>query len=153
MPAFEIQVKGLDELNKKLDSISEEKLSAQMKRTMYVVTTTLKTKARQLVPVFTGALRRSIREEVKYSNRETVGKVQATEPYAKGVEFGTKPHYVSPVAIGRWARSKGINPYALSKAISRKGTKAHPFMVPAFEQTKDKLVRAFEETINHLLRQ
>ena len=153
MPNVEIKVSGLKELEKKLDGLQGEQLISQMKRTMYVATTTLKTKARELVPVFRGALKRSIREDVEYSNKTVEGIVQATEPYAKGVEFGTKPHAVSAVALSRWAKSKGINPYALAKSIARKGTRAQPFMVPAFEQSKKKIIKIFQDTINYLLEQ
>ena len=44
--------------------------------------------------------------------------------HAKQLEYGTKPHF--PRVDGdleRWARSKGLDPWAVARSIARKGTK------------------------------
>lgn len=53
--------------------------------------------------------------------------VEPQAKYADYVEKGTKPHWTSVHNLERWARMKGINPYALQHSIAKHGTKAHPF--------------------------
>lgn len=151
MAQFIIEVKGLKELQAKFESLEGKKFKDQMKRTMYVATSKIKTTARELVPVDRGILRRSIRDEVRYGIRGLKGIIEAGEQYASSVEYGTKPHFPPVSALSSWARKRGINPYALAVAISKRGTKPHPFMKPAFEEWKEKIVGFFKETIDFLL--
>lgn len=64
--------------------------------------------------------------------------VGTNQKYAKGVEEGQKPHYVSPKDLVLWCQRK-LNlsrdeaeraSYAVSKKIQKEGTKAQPFLVP-----------------------
>jgi len=64
--------------------------------------------------------------------------VGTNQTYAKGVEEGTKPHYVAPADLVLWCKRK-LNlsgseavsaSYAVSKKIQKKGTKAQPFLLP-----------------------
>lgn len=90
--------------------------------------------ARDLSPIDTGALRRSIGSTVSQIENGVRAVVQPTEPYASNIEFGQPPGtYVSPKALEAWARKRGLNPYAVSKSIMKKGTRAQPFLFPAFE--------------------
>lgn len=152
MSQFIIKVKGLKELQAKFENLEGEKFKNQMKRTMLVATGKIKTRARELVPVDRGVLRRSIRDDVRYKIRELKGIIEAKEQYASSVEHGTRPHFPPVSALSSWARKRGINPYALAVAISRRGTKPQPFMIPAFEELKEKIIGFFKETIDYLLK-
>lgn len=77
----------------------------------------------------TGVLGNDI--EIKSATNERY--ITPTAPHAPFVEYGTRPHFPpayenSPLAL--WAESKGMEPFAVAKSISRRGTKAHPFIEP-----------------------
>jgi len=147
-----IEIKGLDKLKEKMKDLSDIVVRQQMERTMYRSTEMIKNRARELVPVDTGNLRRSIRDIVQVGEREIKGIIGPTEPYGAPVEFGARPHFPPVGALERWANKRGINPWALAVSISRKGTRPHPFLIPAFEQFKNKIIEEFRNAIDYLLR-
>ena len=151
MAQFVVKIKGLKELQAKFGNLEGNYFKAQMKRTMRVATIKIKDTARDLVPVDSGDLKRSIREDVRYGVRELTGVIEAREQYAPSVEYGTKPHFPPVGALKKWARKRGINPYALAVAISKRGTKPQPFMIPAFQKLRKKVVGLFKTTIDYLL--
>jgi HK97 gp10 family phage protein len=88
-------------------------------------------------PVKTGNLRRSIGVEVE-TDKVTIGPNLRQAPYAGYVEFGTKPHVIKP----RKAKALrftvgGVTVYA--KLVHHPGTKAHPYVMPAFTSWVDSL--------------
>ena len=79
--------------------------------------------------------------------------VEPTEPYAYGIEFGRPAGtYVSPKALEKWARSKGLNPYAVSKSIMKKGTKPQPFLIPAFEEKENSILLIIAQGVENALK-
>ncbi len=71
-------------------------------------------------------------------------------PYAKYVEDGTDPHYVPhgpDSSLAQWAEMKGLNVYAVAKGIEKRGTKAHPFVGPAFLAVRDRVQASFNEGV------
>jgi hypothetical protein len=80
--------------------------------------------------------------------------ITANEPYAYDVEYGTPPgRYVSPQALMGWAMRHGINPYAVSKSIFKKGTRAQPYLLPAFNSNTDTIVAIIGQAIQNALSQ
>lgn len=101
-------------------------------------------------------------------------------PYARAVEYGTKPHTppLSITEPGQplyeWVRLKqlaGVYSVRTSRRIGSKakqidenrqmaraiwahirkfGTKAHPYFEPAIEQTKERIMKLFEEAVNRI---
>lgn len=63
--------------------------------------------------------------------------------YSVAVHEGTRPHFVSPESLKQWAAKKGLNPYAVSKSIAKKGTKANPFFKGAVEDTSKDVNKEF----------
>lgn len=123
--------------------------------------------AKELCPVDTGRLRASIRPEK--ADKFTRDVVTAAE-YAADVEFGTAPHVItpksakilawkSPVAqnvktaqplyksakTGKLIKTKKLAAYTFAKRVSHPGTKAQPFMRPAFEAVRSGFVSACEQ--------
>lgn len=100
----------------------------------------------------TGQLRGSIRYVV--SPMQIQAEIKPEVQYAEDVEFGTKPHPVS-VAEGtpllKWAKLKGINPYALKRSIERKGTKKHPFVEPTYTKMKPVVEAAIATGMSRLV--
>lgn len=96
--------------------------------------------------------------------------------YARAVEYGTRPH-TPPLSITEpgqplyeFVRIKGIAGKVRTKRIRknkkdeiqkaaraiwahirRSGTKAHPYVRPAFEQTRDRIKALFEEAVEKIL--
>lgn len=88
--------------------------------------------ARGFAPVDTGALRRSI--QARWHGGDTL-EVSADVPYAGAVEGGTSPHWVPISELAGWAARHGIPAAVLQRSIAHKGTRAHPFMEPAWNAT------------------
>lgn len=85
-------------------------------------------------PVRTGRLRQSIKIDV-HQDRIVIG--PHTE-YAAFVEFGTKPHVIRPK--GKKALSFFVGGQRITvKSVNHPGTRAKPFVRPAFEDWVDTL--------------
>lgn len=80
------------------------------------------------------------------------GALRSGQEYATDVHEGTRPHYVSPKELAPWAAKKGLNPYAVSKSIQRKGTKANPFLKRAVDGTASTVDRFFGEAADRITR-
>ena len=86
------------------------------------------------VPVRTGTLRQSI--EVKVSHDKVV--IGPNTDYAAYVEFGTKPHTIYPK--NKKALVFVVNGNKVfAKKVNHPGTKAQPYVRPAFEAWVDTL--------------
>ena len=75
-----------------------------------------------------GELRKSIR--YTFENFLTISVYPAAK-HAAPHEYGTRPHWVSVkrgTPLYQWSRMKGINPYAMQRAIAKKGTRPHPYL-------------------------
>lgn len=79
-------------------------------------------------------------------------KVISQAQHSAAIEFGTKPHAVSPNKLKDWARLKLGDEkaaYAVAQKIKKEGTDAHPYMYPAFLEVKEIWVpRFFKEEID-----
>jgi HK97 gp10 family phage protein len=144
-----VDIEGIEELEKKLGGLA--KAMPQFERTMVRVINMIRDSARAAVPVDTGTLRRSIIGEIETSRDNVVGTVGPTEPYGAPVEFGTRPHFPPVDALKRWAEKRGMNPWAVALAISRKGTKPRPYLIPSFEKHRDDVLIEFKNAIDYLL--
>jgi HK97 gp10 family phage protein len=108
---------------------------------------------RLVAPVgVTGDMRRSA--HYIFRNKEEVI-IEPTALYAPYVEFGTKPHWTSikpGTALYKWAMQKGIPPFALQRSIAKKGTKAHPFIQPTYDEAEPVVQSIFNDGIMDLAR-
>ena len=143
-----IHIKGLNKLQKRLKNA--EKVKQELAKAMETSTTMLKYEARNTVSVDTGALRRSIGNQVTLRGNSVIGRVGAGERYGTYVEYGTHPHYVSAKALERWARKRGLNPYAVARSIARKGTQKHPFLIPSFVKLRSQIEAIFQKVFNSI---
>jgi len=125
--------------------------------------------AKQNAPVDMGALRSSIKTgKFGELGREVFTKLE----YAPYVEFGTKSKVDIPPGLesyalqfkGRkgdfdtllqnikgWARRKGLDPgvaYPIAVKIAREGRRAQPYLFPAFEQHRPRIIRNLKRVIN-----
>ena len=105
--------------------------------------------AKEKVPVDTGRLKASISSKVKTTEAE----IGTNVFYAPYVEFGTRPHFPPSSALEGWARKHGFGPgggFLVARAISRRGTKKQPFLVPALQGAKSAIDGFLKEAINKI---
>lgn len=99
---------------------------------------------RSLAPQFSGALVQSIATTISGGGASLSADIGPRAAYARYVERGRGPGRPPPVAaVEAWARSKGMNPYALARSIGRKGTKPHPFVAPSLAPNVGRIVALF----------
>jgi HK97 gp10 family phage protein len=90
-------------------------------------------------PVDTGRLRSSITSRVGQDIRSDPSVfIGSNLLYAPYVEFGTKPHWPPLSAMQPWAKRHGFpagrrGAFLVARAISRRGTRPQPFLVPALK--------------------
>jgi len=154
---IEIKIKGDKEIVMKMENLSSG-LKNMLVGNMWTATKQIQQKARRLVPVDTGDLRESIENVVRTTDKDITGIVGASQPYAAHVEFGTRPHWIplkdpqKSAAFRKWCKKRGLNPYAVARAIAKKGTKPHPYLIPAFEQLKQRVINSFKLLIERELK-
>lgn len=93
----------------------------------------LQGRARKHVRVDTGRAKNSIGIESPVSRMRKVG---PSVEYGEALEFGSKPHTPPKGSLSGWARRKGLDENEIMHKISIAGTKAHPFMKPAADETE-----------------
>jgi HK97 gp10 family phage protein len=98
----------------------------------------IKAEMESRVPVDTGNLRESIGIKV-LSDRVIIGPDAVQAPYAIYVEEGTKPHLIKPKSPGGTLRFVIDGQVVYAKSVQHPGTKAQPFIVPAFMAWVDTL--------------
>ena len=89
----------------------------------------------------TGHLRRGI--TTKIGDMEVIVHTSNIK-YARGVEFGTRPHLIKPKNKKAlyWKGAK----YPV-KVVKHKGSRAKPYLIPAFEHTKKDFINDLKEVI------
>lgn len=147
--AKQIEVIGLDGLKKKFKSIDTNAanlIKGQVLKSGLKIESAAKDKA----PVDTGRMRAAI--DTKISNGGFTYEVYPTVTYAAAIEFGTRAHFPPPAALAGWARRHGMSgkEYLIARAISRKGTKARPFLFPAYEAEKDQFINGIKAILQGL---
>ena len=101
----------------------------------------IEAKAKGNVPVDTGHLRRGI--TTKIGDMEVIVHTSNIK-YARGVEFGTRPHLIKPKNKKALYWKGAKHPV---KSVQHPGSKAKPFLIPAFEKEKEVLIRDLEKII------
>lgn len=153
---FIIRINGQEKIVKKLEDVNRF-LKDRLVMNMEIAMREVKQRARELVPVDTGDLSKSIRNVVRVTDKSITGIVGASQPYAAAVEFGTRPHWIplkdpqKSAAFRKWCQKRGLNPYLVARAIAKKGTKPHPYLIPAFEQLKSRIINSFKLLIREIM--
>jgi len=95
--------------------------------------------AEKEAPVDRGGLRYS--GSVAYGPGPTA-EVTFKSPYAKPVEFGSRPHMPPVEPLEAWAKRHGMKPgagWAIAKKIAEKGTRPDPFLQRALDKVLPRL--------------
>lgn len=150
MAQIKIQIKGLRQLQRALErypKIAAPHIQKAIGRSLLRIERVAKQKA----PKDTGRL---VGHEWM-SLQPLSGKLEPRVDYAAAVHEGTRPHWPnwrpgSPLAD--WSRRHGIEPYLVARAISRKGTKARPFLREAVEGNVRQVETEFEIALDATMR-
>ncbi len=132
------EVKGVEQVILNLSSI-EKNIVGEIVFGAQAVQQKCVNDARALCPVgVTSALLQSIQPgQITITDDNVEAVVEANANYASYVEFPTKPHFPPVDALRDWA-AKFLGDerlaFVVARAISRRGTYAHPFMGPALIQ-------------------
>ena len=117
-------------------------MEVPLKKFLTKAAITVEGRAKLKSPVDTGRLRSSITHKIE-KERALVGSNVFYAPY---VEFGTRPHFPPVGALATWARRHGFaSPWPLAVAISRRGTRPHPYLGPALEESRGDVDRFLKE--------
>ena len=132
-----IEFEGLEEVLNSIDSLADlEELQSALGKACAVVEASAKQKA----PKDTGALARSITSKIE----DTEGIIFTPLEYAPYVEYGTglfaeeggrSTPWVYKDDKGEWHRTSGQKP--------------HPFMRPALEENREKIINILKEGIGN----
>ena len=171
--AFAVSLSGMKELEGKLDNLTIA-LKQGVSDEINASALKIQSDAKKLAPVNFGQLRNSI---ALTKDSELTYTVFANASYSAYVEFGTGPQVNVPAdfksyaqqfkgksggsfkdmveALTLWVKAKGIGngknqkglAYIIALSILRKGLRPQPFLIPAYEQEKPKLI----QNINNLL--
>lgn len=99
----------------------------------------IENRAKALAPRDLGTLQRSIHHYTGPGPIPRFARVTVGALYAADVEFGTRPHWPPISALQGWAQRHGIPAFLVARAISRRGTKARPFLMPAYRELVNKI--------------
>ena len=130
-----MSVKGLDQVIRNLSHI-EKKIVQEIVYGAQAVQAKTVNDARGYCPTgVTGTLLQSIQPgPITITDDNVEAFVEANADYASFIEFGTRPHFPPVDALRDWcAKFLGDErlAFVVARAISRRGTLAHPFMGPA----------------------
>jgi len=151
MPEMSIKIKGLEQLRKsirKFPEISAKYLQKAIKYSLMEIERETIPKT----PVSEGRLRSSFRTALQPLR----GVFGPTAKYGIFVHEGTRPHWPSfgeGTPLNRWARLHGIEPFLVARAISRRGTKAKPFLKEGIKDALPKINFRFEKALEEIIKE
>lgn len=146
---IEVKITGLNKLAKlanRYPAVSQKYVDKAIGTTLDLIRYT----ASQMAPMgVTGNLRAQWETNITPFS----GRLRSSSPYAADVEFGTRPHFVSAEQLRPWADKKGLNPWAVSRSIAKKGTKANPFFQGSIDRVRPGINNIFKNAIDGTLKE
>lgn len=138
----EFDISELDKLCKEIDKKGKN-IRKGVKRGVTRTANECEKISKELAPVDVGQLRASIHTEVKEKSDNVSAEVSPNVEYASYPEFGTGQ---------RGMASKIERPEGVQYKADWKGQDAHPYMYPAYLQTRDKLASNIKKELNKELK-
>jgi hypothetical protein len=139
-----LRLEGAEELVARLER-SPRLAAAEQQRAMQASLLLVEGDARRSVRHDTRRLMNSLTHEMSGRGTRLVGKVGPSVRYGLYVERGSRPHWPPRAALEGWARRHGIPVFAVQRSIARRGTRARPFLVPAFLRNAERILRLFAQ--------
>jgi HK97 gp10 family phage protein len=178
MDGFTFNIGNLSDVLKSLHTL-EAKVQQDIKDEINASALNIQSKAKRLAPVNLGQLRNSIYLKEKSVKGGYVFTIGSSASYAPYVEFGTGGKVSIPKgfeqlaggfkgkkagtfkdmveALTLWVKRKGIGggkdksiAYAIAISILRKGMRPQPFLIPAFEMEKPKMINNIKKAIENV---
>jgi hypothetical protein len=144
MVALSVEVVGADRLANGMERAALSVLPTTMHQAMQGSLLLVEADARRNVKRDSGRLQNSISYSITGSGANLTGRVGPSVKYGIYVERGRGPGRPPPVAaVAAWARRHGVNPFLVARAIGRKGVKPAPFLLPAFEKNRGRILDLF----------
>jgi len=143
MDRVTLDMVNLADVFKDLDKL-DVKIQAEVRNEMNASALTIQSSAKRSAPVDLGFLRNSIylKEDVK--KKEIVFTVGAKAKYAPYIEFGTGTEVTIPAGYEELAiLFKGKN-------AARVNIRPQPFLIPAFENEKPKLIERITKLLKNV---
>lgn len=139
-----IDVQGTEQLAAGLKKAAERTLPTETRQVMQHALLLVEADARRNVRRDTGRLQNSITHRIEGGGGSLRGEVGPSVRYGLYVERGRRPGRPPPVsALAGWARRHGVNPYVVARAIGRRGIRAAPFLLPAYDKNKARIISLF----------
>jgi hypothetical protein len=141
------QVLGAETLAAGLKKAAERTLPTETRSAMEHALLLVESDARRGVKRDTGRLQNSITHRIDGSGGGNLrGEVGPSVRYGLYVERGRRPGRPPPVsALTAWARRHGVSPYVVARAIGRRGVRPAPFLIPAYERNRARIITLFEK--------
>jgi hypothetical protein len=137
-----LHVEGADRLTAALRR-SPQVVATEQVRAMTRSLLLVEGDARRNVRQDTRQLMNSITHRQRMAGDALVGEVGPSVRYGAYVERGSRPHWPPRAPLEGWARRHGVSVFVVQRAIARRGTRARPFLRPAYEKNRDAIVRLF----------
>lgn len=145
---FRLRIEGIEEFKRDVNRASsnyENLVRGAMTTSTLKIQSNIRNTIRSKGITNIGTLQRSVFTQIVNAFKGIIG---VGEKYGKYVEFGTRPHFPPVRPIERWAQTKlgksGIG-FQIARKISRVGTKAQPYVKPAFEGSIDFVTKEFDK--------
>ena len=151
MADVDVEVKGLIELQKKMDQMVKDVHGEPILNAMRDSTLQLQRDARIFAPVNIGRLQSSIVPAIRATPDTVEGVVGTDVDYAPYMEFGTRPHFPPIAALQVWADRHGVSAFLVARAIARRGLAPRRYMQRSFEKNKSAIERRFERAIAEIV--
>lgn len=140
MPDFvTVQVQGLAEVDAKLHKLANKLADRSLRKAVEAGLVVMADAVRDRTPEKTGLLKSSVGGRVATSQKQ--GALVGV------VGFGNEGYVARLVEFGHRVRAKAKNGKSKKSGAVVGHVPAHPFMRPAFDESKDAAVEAFTETI------
>lgn len=153
---YSLQIKGLDSMIADFKKAGVN-YAPLLRQAMDKGTKRVQQVARDVIrangTTFQGNLARSITVRESTERRGVIG---VGERYGGAVEFGRRPGSMPPSApLERWAQLKLGKPglgFVIAQKIKRVGTKAQPFMEPAYRESAPYVLDQFKQVNDIIVR-
>ena len=164
---IQVDLSAIESLGLFLEGCAED-LAGELKVAMTDTVVSIEKYAKHRCPVDTGHLRASINSEITGFEEGAVG---TNTEYAMAVEYGTRPHDIKPrekkvlrFEVGGtrggyvtsksgkryWKKGKAGEP-VFAKRVKHPGTKAQPFLEPAFMAGGRVAKREFDRAVGRAM--
>ena len=156
---IKLGIKGLREVQKEFERIIKALSGNPILEAMGKAVLLVEGKAKKNVSVDRGALRASITPDVAQRDNVVRGVVGSSIKYAPYQELGTRPFWPPWKPLYEWAKRKvrgnikaaGALAAGARKAIAKRGIKAQHFLQGAFDDSKDKIVKVFDQMVKRII--